>query len=93
MIKILGILVYISWGADGATTEYGIKQGLHEGNPIFKNQKVRVAACVVLPIAINYVTGQIYKTHPKLAIGLRAANVATHSYFAIRNINKINDNR
>jgi hypothetical protein len=76
--------------ADVATTEWGLSQGLSEGNPVASGRGLRIATHVVGPAAVWWTTDQLDQAgHRKLALSLRIALMAAYSYAAIHNVHKV----
>jgi len=86
MFKMFGIVVYLSFGSDLATTEYGLHRGGIEMNPMMKKREIRIVSSVVCPLVINLMTEKLYKENPKAATGIRICvsglkfAVAYHNY-------------
>lgn len=86
LFRDLGVAVYISSTADLLTTEIALARGAEEINSLMRNQPVRVCSKVAMTVAFNYITAEIYKRKPKVAIVMRMAATCAYSWATAKNI-------
>lgn len=86
LFKDLGKAVYITQITDIISTEISLAQGNYEQNVLMKNRAVRIPAKLVGGWAVNKLTADLYKTHPKAAILIRLGTVCATTYFTTRNL-------
>ena len=86
LFRASGVGMFAASAADIATTEWGLSQGLHEGNPAASQRGLRLATHVVGPAALYWASDRLVRTgKPKLALGLRIGLMVAYSYAAIHN--------
>jgi len=85
-----GVGLFAASAADFATTEWGLSQGLQEGNPVASQRGIRLVHHVVGPAAVYWTTERLQKSgRTKLALGLRIALMAAYSYAAVHNLRQV----
>ena len=90
MFRSLGVGMFAASATDVATTEWGLRRGYSEGNPLATTRSVRVAHHVVGPAAVWWTSEQLHRSGKrKLAWSLRIALMAAYSYAAIHNARRI----
>ena len=78
--------------ADALTTEYALRyDGLEEGNPLIREQAVRIAAKVAVTIALVYIHREIQKKDRGVALGFKIAIVAVWGGIAVWNIRQVRE--
>lgn len=90
VFEMSGLGLFAASAADFATTEWGLSQGLREGNPVASERGVRLLHHVVGPAAVFWTTERLQKSgRTKLALGLRVALMAAYGYAAIHNLQQV----
>ena len=85
-LRVSGVGMFAASAADLLTTEYGLSQGLDEGNPAASSRGLRVVTHVVGPAAVYYATEKLQREgKTKTALILRISLMAVYSYAAIHN--------
>ncbi len=79
--------LYISAGADLASTRYGIHNGATERNPI-AGQHVGGQAAMAFGSAgtVHYVSRSLDQEHPRLATALKVGFIATRGFVTYHNV-------
>jgi len=86
LFDVAGAGMFAASGADLATTELGLSQGLLEGNPAASQRGWRIATHLAGPIAVYWATSKLNRAgKPKLALALRIGLTAVYSFAAIHN--------
>jgi len=90
VFEISGLALFAASAADVATTEWGLSQGLQEGNPAASQRGIRLVHHVLGPAAVYWTTERLQKNgKTKLALGLRIALMAAYSYAAVHNLRQV----
>lgn len=90
ILKATGWGMFAASAADLMTTEWGLSEGLSEGNPVASGRGVRIATHVVGPAAVWWTTDRLERSgQPKLALSLRIALMAAYSYATIHNLRQV----
>ena len=86
MSKILLVLMLGASAFDVGTTEVALSRGLHEANPLMKNQAVRITVNIAVPIAIyKSIKGKPKKTQ----IAVAGSYIGLNAFVGIHNILEI----
>ena len=90
-LRVTGVGMFAASAADLITTEYGLSQGIDEGNPVASQRGLRIATHVAGPLAVYYATEKLKREgKTKTALILRISLMAAYSYAAIHNARVIN---
>lgn len=86
---------YMGLGADLATTQYGLNNGLSEGNPLLSG--LEDDAVVPVGLALGVLVGEglrrLHRTHPRTARTIAIVSFFTHVYAAKHNYDVIQEHR
>lgn len=86
LFRASGIGMFAASAADLVSTEYGLSQGLAEGNPAASERSLRIATHVVGPMAVYYASERLDRAgRTKTALLLRVSLMVAYSYAAIHN--------
>ena len=86
-----GASMFAASAADILTTEWGLSEGLVEGNPLVTNRGVRIATHVAGPLAVYWATERLRKSgRVKLAWALRLSITAAYAFASVHNARIIN---
>lgn len=81
-----GVSMFAASAADILTTEWGLSQGLVEGNPLVTQRGVRIATHVAGPLAVYWATEKLRRSgRGKLAWALRLSITAAYAFASVHN--------
>ena len=84
--RLAGFSMLAASAMDVVTTEWGLSQGLQEGNPIVMQRGVRIATHIACPLAVYWATERLNRAgRTKLAGALRISLMAAYSLAAVHN--------
>ncbi len=87
LYQALGWATFAGSAGDALSTEYAIRGGASELNPLQENRGVRIGSAVAFPLVSNYLSEELRKDgHPKLALWLRIAVVGLKGYVIVHNL-------
>lgn len=90
VFNVSGIGLFAASAADFATTEWGLSQGLQEGNPVASQRGIRLVHHVIGPAAVYWTTERLQRSgKTKLALGLRIGLMAAYGYAAVYNLHQV----
>ena len=84
--RFSGVGMFAASSADLVTTEWGLSEGLAEGNPAASQRALRIATHVAGPAVVYYATQRLEREgRARLALALRISLMVAYSYAAVHN--------